>query len=406
MKNIFTFLLLFFYIAVKAQVQVNATAATTGPITYTTVKSAFDAINAGTHQGVINLVITANTTETATATLNASGNGSTSYTSVNIKPQAGTSPVITGNVSSGPIIKLNGSRNVTIDGSNNSSVSRNLTIANTSTSSPNVLLIGSTGSTPISNVTVKNCIVINGTNTSTCVVLGDAGVVGSPGYFNNITIQNNSIQKAYIGLYCYAVVAANNGNNTLITENDIDAVGANAIRFAGIYVQGLDGVTVSNNSIGNFEASSPEFDRGIWFATATKNATLTGNTIYNINYSGTSSVAPIGLNISPGITNANITVANNTIQNLSSSGTGTTKGIFSYSTASDINYYGNQISNIKNTNTGGYGAAGLILAHTISATAIKVYNNFIWDVAGYGFNDYTSANNGNGIVIDGAQVMT
>ncbi|MFN5441522.1 MAG: hypothetical protein ACK5AR_06690, partial [Flavobacteriia bacterium] len=48
----------------QAQVAVTATAGTaTG--TYTTVSAAFAAINAGTHQGVINITISANTTEPA-----------------------------------------------------------------------------------------------------------------------------------------------------------------------------------------------------------------------------------------------------------------------------------------------------------------------------------------------------
>jgi|GEM_PF-1010224 len=397
---LFIFLLVF-CVTAKAQVQVTATAATTGPSIYTTVKGAFDAINAGTHKGVVNIVINANTTETATASLNASGSGSASYTSVNIKPQAGTNPIISGSVNSGPLIKLNGSRNVTIDGSNNGGSSRNLTITNTSTASSNVLQIGSVGTTPISNVVVKNSNLINGTNTSTAVLVGDVTIVGSAGYFNDITIQNNSIRKAYIGIYCYATVATNNGNNTLVTENDLDATGANAIRMVGIYVQGVDGITVSNNSIGNFESTSGEFDRAIWFAAATKNATITGNTVYNMSYTGASSYAPIGINIAPGITNANFMVTNNIIKNLGSTGTGTTMGIFSYSAASGLTYSGNKISNIKNTNTNGYGAAGALFAHTITSAATKFYNNFIWDVAAYGYNGYDVNDNGNGVVVDG-----
>ncbi len=46
----------------------------------------------------------------------------------------------------------------------------------------------------------------------------------------------------------------------------------------------------------------PEFDRAMWIATATKNVTISGNTITNMAYTGTSSYAPIGINISSGIT--------------------------------------------------------------------------------------------------------
>ena len=98
-----------------AQVDVAATSGT-GTATYTTLKGAFDAINAGTHQGAINIIITANTTETASAVLNASG-GTASYTSILVKPAAATTPTISGNIAAGTLIKILGS-NVTLDGSN------------------------------------------------------------------------------------------------------------------------------------------------------------------------------------------------------------------------------------------------------------------------------------------------
>jgi len=385
----------------SAQVSVTATAGTPGPTAYTTLKGAFDAVNAGTHQGNITISINGSTTETATATLNASGSGSASYTAVLIRPGGGANPVVGGSISSGPVVKLNGANNVTINGSNNGTTTRNLTITNTSTSSSNVLQIGSAGTTPIIQVIVKNTFLINGTNTSTAVLVGDAGVAGSPGYFRDITLQNNSIQKAYIGIYMYAVVAAGNGSGSSISGNDLNFPGANALRLVGIYCQGATGVDIRNNNIGNFDGTNAEFDRAIWLATAATNIDVTNNVISNLGYTGTSSYAPIGINISPGVTNSNILVQGNTITGLSSSGTGTTMGIFSYSASSGVTFDGNKINNIKNSNTGGHGAAGIILAHTINTAATKVFNNFIWDIAGYGFNGYTSGDNGNGITVDG-----
>lgn len=410
MKNHYTFKLCFLFIFITgflstfkavSQVSVTATAGTTGPSAYTTLKGAFDAVNAGTHQGSVTISITGNTSESAMATLNASGSGSANYSSLTIKPGAGATPTISGNIANGPVVKLNGANNVTIDGSNNATTSTDLSITNTSTtiSSSNVLAIGSAGTTPINNVTVKNCVLTNGTNTSTAVIVGDAAVVGNPGYFSNITIQNNDIRNAYIGLYMYAVVSALN-NSVTVTGNNINSTGANAIRLVGIYAQGVNGLVINNNNIGNFENATPEFDRAIWFATGTKNATISDNTISNLSYSGTSSYAPIGINISSGITNSNIAVTNNTVSNVTSSGTGTTMGMFLYSAMAGVTVRGNKVNNIKNTNTGGYGAAGIIVAPTIANAATAIVNNFVWDVAGYGYNGYTSEDNGNGIVVD------
>ena len=64
----------------------TATAGTVGPTDYPTVKGAFDAINAGTHTGAITIYILGDTTEAASAVLNASGSGAASYTSMIIAP--------------------------------------------------------------------------------------------------------------------------------------------------------------------------------------------------------------------------------------------------------------------------------------------------------------------------------
>src|ERR1051325_2151986 len=63
-------------------VTVKATAGVLGPTDYPTLKAAFDAINAGTHQSLITIWILGNTSETASAVLNASGTGSASYGSI------------------------------------------------------------------------------------------------------------------------------------------------------------------------------------------------------------------------------------------------------------------------------------------------------------------------------------
>ncbi|MFT3981587.1 MAG: gliding motility-associated C-terminal domain-containing protein [Ferruginibacter sp.] len=386
--------------SVKAQVSVTATAGTTGPTAYTTLGAAFAALNAGTHNGAITVSITASTTETAQCVLNASGSGAANYTSVLIRPAAGTTPVIAGTIASGPVIRLNGGANITIDGSNNGSTSRDLTIRNNSATSSNVLLIGSVGTVPVNNITVRNCVIINGTNTSTAVLIGDAAVVGSPGYFSNISFTNNDVRRAYIGLYIYSVVSALL-NNVTIADNDINTPGTEAIRLVGVYVQGAKNVNILRNRIGNFETASAEFDRAIWLATATTATTISQNTVSGLRYSGTSSYAPIGINISPGVANANITVSENEVTNLSSSGTGSTMGMFVYSALSGVVIEKNKVYNIKNSNTSGYGSSGILCAATVTTANVAIRNNFVWDVASYGYNGYESGDNGNGIVLDG-----
>jgi hypothetical protein len=56
-----------------------------GGLTYATLQLAFTAINNGVHTGAVTVTIVGNTTEVGTATLNASGSGSASYTSISIQ---------------------------------------------------------------------------------------------------------------------------------------------------------------------------------------------------------------------------------------------------------------------------------------------------------------------------------
>ncbi len=132
-SKIVVFILLFISLKSTAQVDLTSTGGTTTG-TFTTLKGAFDAINAGTHQEVITIEITVNTTETATAELIASGTGSANYSAVDIYPtQSGLR--ITINSTSATLIRLNGADNVTFDGRvNRTGTSVDLEIVNTSTS--------------------------------------------------------------------------------------------------------------------------------------------------------------------------------------------------------------------------------------------------------------------------------
>ncbi|MDR6487791.1 hypothetical protein J2799_002296 [Chryseobacterium vietnamense] len=388
-----------------SQVNISATAGTaTG--TYTTLKGAFDAINAGTHQGAITISITANTTETATASLNASG-GATSYTSVAIKPAAGVTAAISGDIASAPLVRIQGS-NITLDGSNTASgTTRDLTLTNTSIVAPQVItFIAASAAAANTNIMVKNLNIINGMNNSSALVMYDGAATPTGGFFNNVTIQNNAVKKAYMGIYLFAATAAGNGANTLVTGNDISASGADANRLGGIYVQGADGVTVSNNTLGNFETTNAEIKRGIWFATATVNSSIISNTITNLGYTGTGAGGAAGITITSGSTGAsaaaNIIVKGNTISNFNSSGTGTLfAGIYAGGAlTTGMTITNNKITGIKNTNTSGYGAQGIYLATTSLTSNTLVANNIVSGVAGYGYATTGGVNdNGNGIII-------
>jgi trimeric autotransporter adhesin len=392
----------------NSQVSVTATAGTTGPTTYTTVKAAFDAINAGTHTGSITVSITANTTENASAVLNASGTGSASYTAFLLKPATGVTAAINGNANGGTLI-ISGS-NVTIDGSNNGTTSRNLTISNSDTTSAKLASIALTSTAgQLSNITIKNTI----TNK------GKAGIVAlgstAAGQFANVTITNNRIQGSDWGIFAQTAIAAGNGSFT-IADNDLSASGADAIYNLGIYLQGVNGSVIRGNKVGNFNATQGGNDFGIWVATGSSNTVIEKNIVSNLGHSEGDGYGAHGIRVSSGTANANIRISNNMISNMYGDGWSYTSqyaldnpiGIVLNGTQSGISIYYNSIHlfgstleqtgalsagiylgagsivNMKNNivvnNLGitgsGYGAVGLFLGSGASQLAEGDYNNY------------------------------
>lgn len=377
-----------------------------------------------------------------------------SVNTLTIRPATGVTAEISGSVASNAVISIRG-RFIIIDGSNNNSASRDLTISNTSTTSPNIITILSTGTNPVINNRVENCILINGVNSSSGVIV--RGVDGLAGYFNDIAFENNSFRRSFYGVFINAFVTGTNGSGLLITGNDMNSVGADALRLAGIYVQGVNGATISNNNIGNITNSNAENPRGIWLATGTNNAVVSGNQIQNISLTNTGANASSGIVISTGATTTNIVVNNNTISNLSNSGsllnfagilcfapntditnntisgmtqnaafafwglvssgaldcdisgntiTGLTTGTTGINSAlniqgasSNVNVFNNVIRNISNTNSTGSGSNGIQLSTTTTNANISVYNNMVSDVRSYGFAGGGAGNNGYGMIV-------
>ncbi len=70
-----------------AQINVAASIGTT-TASYTTLKEAFDAINAGTYKGIITITVAGNTTETAAAILNEGGSALAKTNSIHPLDQA------------------------------------------------------------------------------------------------------------------------------------------------------------------------------------------------------------------------------------------------------------------------------------------------------------------------------
>jgi hypothetical protein len=300
--------------------------------------------------------------------------------SILIKPSGAPRTIITTGAATN-LLKFNGVSNLTIDGSLAGGTDRSLTIENASATATSVVIFGSVGTTPITNDTLKNTIVRNGVNTSSAVFISDSGTVGNTGFFSNITIQNNDIQKALIGVVATGGTTPQNGSNLIYTGNTLNTVGANAIRQVGLYMQGVNGATVTNNTVGNFNATNDENDAGIWLASGTINATVSGNTLTALNYSGTGGFSPIGINVTSLVAASNDVVRQNSVTGMTSGGNSSTAVVTGISvtgaTTGGVTIERNNVGDIGNTNTASWPAIGINLG---GGNNNVLRNNFVYRV--------------------------
>jgi hypothetical protein len=147
------FVTCFIYNSTYAQ-NVSVLGAALGDGTYADLRTAFTAINSGAQTGAtITISITGNTTESATAILNAND-----WKSLSITPSGAHS--ISGNLSNG-LIHLSGAANVLIDGLN--SGGNSLTLDNMAIDSTSTILFNN----DCKNITVKNCSILGSASAAT-----------------------------------------------------------------------------------------------------------------------------------------------------------------------------------------------------------------------------------------------
>ncbi|MEO8769742.1 MAG: hypothetical protein ABI402_06650, partial [Ferruginibacter sp.] len=314
------FILLFFMGvsgAISAQVSVTYTLPAAGTTPYTTLKAAFDAINAGTHQGVITISITGNTTEIATAVLNSSSLPS-SYSSVTITPNAA-GRVITGSLAGTAIVKLNGTDNVTIDGLVGGVRGLTFSNTNTSTSSGVIWVASRSSSDGASNNVIKDCIVTGSGATNTLVSIAQCsgttlGGLAETANSNNSYI-HNLVTNSQFGI---GVVGAsgNEDNNTQILSNTVTTLGR-----AAVFVSTQKNVVVSKNIISGVNSNLGTFtiqNSGILVVGSLTGGLIEKNDISNIQIASVWGCNGIQLDATN--TNTGLVISNNFIYNIVAGG--------------------------------------------------------------------------------------
>jgi Calx-beta domain/Right handed beta helix region len=346
MRNFRIFGLLVFFIlafSLNALSQVTVSGSTGANGSYTELNLAFTALNgAGTQAGNnISINITGNTTETASAVLNAGD-----WTSVTIRPTV--TATVQGTIV-GAIIKLNGADNVTIDGRiGGVGTNRDLTVRNNSTAAATaaIWLASVAAGNGASNNVIRNLEIAAGatanTNTNTTIGILMAGTTVSVTADGNDNDNNqflfNRITRARYGLVTRGV-AANNNEGLVIADNIVGpaSFGADEIGKAGIFLQQDNGAQVTRNTVqfvgGDLANTTAGADRcGIciggqdWSTTdstvlTSGDYTVTKNIIHDVVEERTFSAIGIKLGTTRAGVATNNLVANNFIYNIRADGT-------------------------------------------------------------------------------------
>ena len=364
----------------------------------------FEALNSGSLNANISAkIVSTSITEPGTVALNAINYGGCSasgpYT-LTIKPNTGVNSILTGSNGSGAIIKLNGADYVVIDGSNNGSSSRNLTIANTNTAtSGNAVfwIASASASDGATNNTIKNCIITGNSSITTLMSIFSGGTAsisttGNALFPNtNNTIQNNTISKSQYGIFVIGVSTASLGSGLTITGNSLgSATASDGFLIEGIDIRLQTGATLSNNDVQNITGTSSSNMQGINLQDS-KLSTVSANKVHFMNYTGSSTTKVYGITTSTSTFNvignqsAN-TYVNNIVYDLASTATSTlwnTSGINNNGGYND-KYYFNSVYLTGQMSNGTAGSAAFSNGNGISSTncpVIDIRNN-IFDMNG------------------------
>ncbi len=381
---------------------------------YATLKAAFDAINAGTHQGVITIDVCGDTTEAAVAAapsmiLNASGVSAALYTSIVMSPAGGAARTISGTSTAGfPMIDFVGSDQVIIDGLNTGGNS--LTISNTTVSATSgtgtIRFTTDATSNTITNASILGSATMAvGTNGGNISFTSAAIATGQ----DNNTVSNCNLGPAGANLPSKVLHFSGSSNTDpgtansgiIINNNNIFDYFSATVSTAGIDLNsGTVGTTISNNrfyqTATRTMTTTSLTHSAIRISNTSGNAyQITGNTIgfaaangtgtYTIVTTATSPIIPI--NLSVGTTTAT-SVQNNTIAGMAISGassgtssSGAFRGIYVGSGLTTV-------GNVTGNTIGSQSATGSITFTSSSTSASDVMGIF-----NFGSSNWTVSNN-------------
>lgn len=317
--------------------------------------------------------------------------GTSSTNTLTIKPATGVTSRIVGS-DPAAVIRLHGADFVTIDGSNNGTSTRDLTIRNTNAGTSSGVVWVSSVAGPLdsaNNNTIKNTIVSGNSPTTTFVGIvsssgGAIGGIAEAGNCNNSYI-NNQIISSYYGV---ALVGANSSDlNTLVKHNEIGSADpAKALGFTGIFAAQQQGFSITENEVVGITSAATgtatnAIVAGINMLGSSTNGSITANKIANVKNTSTSGYTAYGIQLAATGTAANISVYNNFISEISSYGSTTlgrnSHGIYLAAGGGYKIYYNSISMGASSTATGSISAPITVTSALVTAASVDIRNNIL-----------------------------
>ncbi len=422
---------------------------------YKTLKNAFDKINDGTHKGNISITIYGDLTESSTALLNASGTGSASYNNVNIYPVV-SGVTISGSID-GPLIKLDGADNVTIDGRvNNTGSTADLVIENTNTGSGAVTISmdNTAQNNTISYCTIKGSggsdtngtinFTSTGSNTGNTITqnnitksstAGRTNAVYSSGSNTGNTVSNNNFYDCWnVGASSNFINLASSASDWTIGGNSFyntttflpagayeyyginisNSASGNNFSITGNYFGGNAALCSGTMTIGNTSAQSVKFNPVNLSVGTTTPTSVQGNYIRGITMYSANNLPFTGINLISGLFNVGDETGNNIGQNtgtgsitINGYSTATVSYGINIATSNDVVVSNNNIGSITAANNNAaYGHSFYGIIKNAGAGTLTVSNNLIGSASTAGSINCSSAATGENQILSGISTTT
>jgi hypothetical protein len=277
-------------------------------------------------------------------------------------------PTISG-TKQGSIFLIDRANNITINGDNGGSLSKDLSIENNSVTMPVVIQLGSDIGSAVANenITIKNSTIYLNGITGTGLLISDYIDETAAGLFNTITISNNNFLGGEKAIDVIGDNGSANGSGLSIQNNSIND-NINPQGLTGIEINGTDNIDISNNLIGNISSNDNSNIRGIRLGANSSNAIIEKNEIYNLVH--TNDYGAHGISLASNTMSAGIQIRNNMIYDISADGWDYST-IYYFDNAIGIAIEGNQsgISIINNSIYLREGGGNVLTANENSYTA-------------------------------------